>query len=197
MVFSSMQFVFIFLPIFFIIYYLVPNCIKNAVLLMGSLCFYLVGTLHNPEHFILFLISIIVDFKVGLLIHKYERYKKVFLSIGILFHLICLITFKYSEFVLGELNRLFPSLDAAVDVMLPIGISFYTFQGVSYIIDVYRGAVPVEKSLLKYAVYISMFEQLIAGPIVTYSQVRKELNHRRISPSAAGCGIGTFVLDWG
>lgn len=197
MVFSSMQFVFIFLPIFFIIYYLVPNCIKNAVLFMGSLCFYLVGTLHNPEHFILFLISIIVDFKVGLLIHKYERYKKLFLSMGILFHLICLITFKYSEFVLGELNRLFPSLDAAVDVMLPIGISFYTFQGVSYIIDVYRGTVPVEKSLLKYAVYISMFEQLIAGPIVTYSQVRKELNHRRISPSEAGCGIGTFVLGLG
>ena len=197
MVFSSLQFIFVFLPIFFMIYYLVPNRIKNVVLLMGSLCFYFVGTIHNPEYFILFLVSIIVDFEVGLLIDKYEKHKKLFLSLGILFHLLSLITFKYSGFVLGEINRLLPTFDFAVDIILPIGISFYTFQGISYIIDVYRGTVAVEKSLLKYAVYISMFEQLIAGPIVTYSQVRKELCHRRITASSVVSGIGTFIFGLG
>lgn len=197
MVFSSLQFIFIFIPIFFGCYYLVPNRYKNIVLLLGSLSFYFVGTINNPEHFILLLISITVDFAVGLLIERYRKYKKIFLATGVIFHLICLGTFKYLGFVLGEINRLVPGFDLMLDVVLPIGISFYTFQGISYIIDVYRGTVKAEQSLLKYAVYLSMFEQLIAGPIVTFSQVEKELHHRRLRGSTILNGIGIFIFGLG
>lgn len=197
MVFSSLPFIFIFLPIFFACYYLVPNHIKNMVLLAGSVCFYFVGTVDHPEHFVLFLVSILMDFAIGLLIEKYSKYKRVFLVIGIGFHLLCLITFKYSGFIAGKLNRYIPSLNSFFRLTLPIGISFYTFQGISYIVDVYRGTIAAEKSLLKYSTYISMFEQLIAGPIVTYSQVQRELYYREIKPKTVLNGIGIFIFGLG
>lgn len=197
MVFSSLQFVLIFIPIFFGVYYFVPNRIRNVVLLIGSLCFYFVGTINNPEHFIVFIISIIMDFGVGILIEKYPKHKKVFLSIGIAFHLLSLAAFKYSGFVLGEIGKHVEGFNFTTDIVLPIGISFYTFQGISYIADVYRGKVPAEKSLLRYAVYISMFEQLIAGPIVTYDQVKNELYRRRIKKSSVLNGIGVFIFGLG
>lgn len=197
MVFSSLQFIFIFMPIFFGCYYLVPNRIKNVILLMGSLCFYFIGTLHHPAHFILFLISILIDFFVGLFIEQYGKYRKLLLVLGILFHLLSLSAFKYLGFVLGEVSRLFPAFAWTTNLLLPIGISFYTFQGISYLADVYRGTITAEKSLLRYAVYISMFAQLIAGPIVTYSQVKKALRRRKISITAATNGIGIFIFGLG
>lgn len=196
MVFSSLQFIFIFLPIFFSCYYIVPNRIKNIILLAGSLCFYLVGTLNHPEGFILLLVSIIVDFTVGLLIENYSSDKKLFLTIGIIFHILCLFTFKYSAFVVSELNRL-SIFNLTLNLTLPIGISFYTFQGISYIVDVYRGTVTAEKSLLRFSIYISMFAQLIAGPIVTYGQVKRDLCRRRIRKSAVIKGIGIFIFGLG
>lgn len=197
MVFSSLEFIFIFLPIFFGCYYLVPDYMRNYILFLGSMCFYAVGTIGHPEHFFIFIISILVDFTVGILMEEMPEQKKTFLIVGIGFHLLCLGAFKYAGFVLGEVNRLFPSLGIGSGLALPIGISFYTFQGISYLVDVYRGTVRAEKSLLRYSVYISMFEQLIAGPIVTYSQVQKELRHRRIRVSAVWKGIGIFVLGLG
>lgn len=197
MVFSSLQFIFIFIPIFFGIYYFVPKQLKNMILLMGSLCFYFVGTIHNPEYLILFIVSIYVDFLTGLGIERFPKQKKKFLLVGVLFHIISIMIFKYSGFILGEAEKLVPGLDFTVDIVLPIGISFYTFQGISYITDVYRGNIAAEKSLLRYAVYLSMFEQLIAGPIVTYSQVKKELRVKNLKYEIIINGIGTFIIGLG
>ena len=197
MVFSSLQFIFIFIPIFFACYYAVPSGLKNSVLLIGSLCFYFIGALHNPEHFAIFLISIILDYAAALKIERTEKHKKLFLVASVAFHIISLSVFKYSGFVIGEIRRFVPSLDFAANIVLPIGISFYTFQGLSYVIDVYRGKVKAEKCLLDFAVYIAMFEQLIAGPIVTYNQVEKELHSRKITTAAVLDGIGTFIFGLG
>ena len=197
MVFSSLQFIGIFLPIFFIVYYLVPKRMKNVALFVGSLSFYFVGTTQNLEHYILFLTSLIVDFFLGVWIEKYQKKKKLFLILGIIFHFGMLFYYKYLGFILGEVNHLIPGMNLVVDLVLPIGISFYTFQSVSYLIDVYRGTVPAEKSLLRYGVYISMFKQLIAGPIVTYSQVRERLHKREIRLKAVWNGIGIFIFGLG
>lgn len=197
MVFSSLQFIFIFIPIFFGCYYMVPNRNKNYILLIGSLCFYFVGTIKNPEYLILFIVSILVDYVVGLGIEKYSKHKKIFLVAGILFHIGSLVIFKYLNFVLGEVSRYVESFNFTKNIVLPIGISFYTFQGISYIVDVYKENIKAEKSLLHYAVYIAMFEQLIAGPIITYKQVRKELYVKRINKSFVMDGIGTFVIGLG
>ena len=197
MVFSSLNFVLIFMPVFFACYYIVPDKWKNAVLLIGSLSFYLVGTLKTPYHFALFVLSIIVDFEVGIGIEKYQKHKKAILASGILFHLIALSVFKYSDFVFSQLTPFIPKLSGIPSLGLPIGISFYTFQGISYIADVYRGKTKAEKSVLRYAVYIAMFEQLIAGPIVTYSRVKGSLRSRKINASAVLCGLGMFIFGLG
>lgn len=197
MVFSSLNFVLIFMPVFFTCYYIVPDKWKNAVLLIGSLSFYLVGTLKTPYHFALFVLSIIVDFEVGVGIEKYQKHKKAILVSGILFHLIALSVFKYSDFVFSQLTPFIPKLSGIPSLGLPIGISFYTFQGMSYIADVYRGKTKAEKSVLRYAVYIAMFEQLIAGPIVTYSRVKSSLKSRKINTSTVLCGLGMFVFGLG
>ena len=197
MVFSSLNFVLIFMQVFFACYYIVPDKWKNAVLLIGSLSFYLVGTLKTPYHFALFVLSIIVDFEVGVRIEKYQKHKKAILVSGILFHLIALSVFKYSDFVFSQLTPFIPKLSDIPSLGLPIGISFYTFQSISYIADVYRGKTKAEKSVLRYAVYIAMFEQLIAGPIVTYSRVKGSLKSRKINASAVLCGLGMFIFGLG
>jgi alginate O-acetyltransferase complex protein AlgI len=197
MVFSSLQFIGIFLPIFFLIYYLTPKNMKNAVVFIGSLVFYFIGTTDHLEHYILFLLSIMINFWIGIFIDKFQKQKKLILIIGLIYNFGALFCFKYLSFVAGEVNSLFPGLDMAVKLVLPIGISFYTFQGVSYIIDVYRGTVPVEKNLLNYGTYLSMYAQLIAGPIVVYDQVRKELHKRRITINMVATGLGIFIFGLG
>lgn len=197
MVFSSLQFIFIFIPIFFGCYYYVDHPFKNLTLLLGSLTFYFVGTIDNPEYLILFIVSICVDFSVGLAMEHYTKYKKQFLTLGILFHFISIFIFKYLGFVLGEIGKIFPNLNLSTEIVLPIGISFYTFQGISYLVDVYKGKIKAEKSLLRYAVFLSMFEQLIAGPIVTYGQVKKELHKKDLQLDKIISGVGTFVLGLG
>lgn len=197
MVFSSIQFLFVFMPVFFCCYYLMPDRYKNIVLLLGSFSFYFVGTIDNPEYFILFLVSIMVDFAVGAGIEKYPGWKKPILVVGILFHLAALGIFKYSGFLLTETQKLVPGFNFTLNLVLPIGISFYTFQGISYMVDVYRGSIKAEKSLWDYGVYISMFEQLIAGPIVTYSQVEKSLHSRKIKYTSVVKGIEIFIFGLG
>ena len=197
MVFSSLEFIFLFMPIFFGCYYLAPRFMLNIILLIGSLSFYFIGTIHNPEHFILFVISMLVDYKIGILIEKNAKNKKFFLLIGIIFHVICLSIFKYLNFITAEVGKIINDTNVSTNIILPIGISFYTFQGLSYIVDVYRGKVKAEKSLLRFTVYISMFEQLIAGPIVTYVQVKKELYDRKINKQKIINGICIFVFGLG
>lgn len=190
MVFSSLQFVLVFLPIFFTVYFIVPAKLKNEILFLGSLLFYFIGTRDTPHYFILFVVSIVMDFYLGLGMERYEKHKKMLLAMGVIFHLSCLGIFKYAGFLMGELG-------IEIDIILPIGISFYTFQGISYLVDVYRKTTNAEKRLLNYVVYISMFEQLIAGPIVTYGQVKKRLNKRMIFPWIAIRGIEIFIFGLG
>lgn len=197
MVFSSLQFLLIFMPVFFGIYYAAPSKMKNAVLFAGSMCFYFSGTVNNPEHFILLLASIAVDFSAGILMSKFENRKKMILTAGILFHLTSIFVYKYSGFLLGEISSHLGTASPAFDPVMPIGISFYTFQGISYLADVYRGKVKAEESLLGFGVYISMFEQLIAGPIVTYDCVAEKLHHREIKKNAAIMGLAIFIIGLG
>ncbi len=169
---------------------------KNSILLIGSLVFYTIGAIHNPEHICVLLISIILDFEIAIQMENRQAYKKQFLALGIIYHLASLVFFKYSNFLVGEINKIITN-ELSFNILLPIGISFYTFQGLSYLIDVYKGKIRAEKSLLRYSVYISMFEQLIAGPIVTYSEIRKELYRKNLSKDIVINGIQTFVFGLG
>lgn len=199
MVFSSLPFVLLFMPIFFGIYYAVPSRGKNAILLLGSLVFYAVGTVQAPEHFAIFILSMALDYVLGRRMEQNPGRKRFYLVTGVVFHLLALGFFKYVPFMVGELHQAFSWVPVEFTryILLPIGISFYTFQGISYLADVYRGTVPVEKSPVRFFVYISMFPQLIAGPIVTYGQVREHLRERRLEKAAVLDGLGTFIFGMG
>lgn len=195
MVFSSIEFILIFMPIFFGIYYLVPEVYKNIILLIGSLVFYFLGTINNPNHYIIFILSIIVDFIIAIYMEKYPRQKRVLLISGLIFHIVALSYFKYFSFLINELSLYFKV--PSINIILPIGISFYTFQGISYLVDVYKGKVKAEQSLLNFAIYISMFAQLIAGPIVKYSDIKEDLRKRNITKSKVVKGIEIFIFGLG
>lgn len=197
MVFSSLQFILLFMPLFFICYYVFPQRCRNFILLSGSLIFYFVGTIKTPYHLILLILMVIMDFYIGKGIEKKPYYKKIFLTVGVIIHLTVLIIFKYASFIICELSNIFTTKNVSIEILLPIGISFYTFQGISYIVDVYRGKVKAEDSLLNYAVYITMFEQLIAGPIVFYGQIKMQLQSRSITFKKVISGLGTFVFGLG
>ena len=197
MVFSTIPFLFQFMPIFFGLYYLTPGKWRNYILLAGSLTFYAIGTVEAPEHFAIFIASMAVDWGAAMLMERWPGRKRWFLTLGVVFHLLALGFFKYFPFLAGELQPLFPGLGEGLKILLPIGISFYTFQGISYMADVYRGNARAQRSFLKYCTYLSMFEQLIAGPIVTYPQIEKDLDQRRITKEDALQGFGIFVFGMG
>lgn len=197
MVFSSLKFLLIFMPVFFGVYYMTPPKMRNTVLFIGSMCFYFSGTVENPEHLILLLVSIAADFAAGILMCRYEKRKKLILTAGLLFHLTAIFMYKYSGFLFGEISAGLGKSSPAFAPVMPVGISFYTFQGISYLVDVYRGKIKAEESLLDFGVYISMFEQLIAGPIVTYDHVAEKLHHREIKKSSAADGFGLFIIGLG
>lgn len=196
MVFSSLEFIFIFLPAFFIAYGLSPKKIKNAVILAGSVIFYGMGV-GSPIYIGLFLLTMLFNFIVGQFIEAYRRAGKFWLTFGTAFNFWWLIFFKYWGFGTENINTLFNSSLTVKDIILPIGISFYTFQNVSYIIDVYRRKIRAEKSFINYGAYISMFPQLIAGPIVTYGTVAKQLRNRTHSMKNIEDGLKTFTIGLG
>ena len=192
MIFSSLTFIFIFLPIFLLIYYLVPNKIKNLILLLFSLIFYAWG---EPIYILLLLLSSIVDFSNGYFINKYKgnrKKQKVFLIISIIVNLSLLGIFKYTNFIISNLN-LFGLNISNPDIALPLGISFFTFQTMSYSIDVYRGNIKYEKNFINFMTYVCMFPQLVAGPIVRYSEIGKELNKREHSFNNFSLGMFRFL----
>ena len=178
MVFSSITFLFYFLPIVLIVYYIVPNKLKNMILLISSLLFYFYG---EPKYVLLMLFSILTTYVFGILIDKYEKHKKIFLILSICINLGLLIYFKYINFIIQNINLWLSNKLNYIYVALPIGISFYTFQLMSYIIDVYRGQAKVQKNFLKLAMYISLFPQLIAGPIVRYTTIEEQIEKREYS----------------
>lgn len=189
MVFSSIPFLFVFFPLCLIMYYLVPGKIKNLVLLVFSLVFYAWG---EPVYIVLMLVETLSDYLVGRIMIK-TKHKKACLVWSICFDLLILCFFKYANFLIGMVNSVTPLDIPALDLALPIGISFYTFQTLSYIIDLYRGEVEAEKSYINYLTYVSMFPQLVAGPIVRYSSVQKQLVSRKIDVDKVVIGFLRFL----
>ena len=192
MVFSSATFLFYFLPTFLFFYYLLPS--KNIVLLAASLLFYAWG---EPAFVPILIFSALLNYSFGRWIAASERRGKLLLSLGIAFNIGLLVKYKYAAFLAETLNQIILPWHAGIAVphiVLPLGISFFTFQGISYLIDVYRKEVPAQKSLLVFAMYKAMFPQLIAGPIVRYKQIAAEIEHRAIGNERLWKGVKQFVV---
>ena len=193
MLFSSIVFLFTFLPAVLVLYYLLPERFHNPVLLLASLIFYAWG---EPVYIFLMLLSILFNYFSGLDIARNltdRRLAKRSLIFNIVVNIAILGFFKYEGFVLDSLNAVLPVHITYHPLALPIGISFYTFQILSYIIDVYRGNVKVQKNILNFALYVTMFPQLIAGPIVQYADVEEQLVNRKSSWNKFGEGCMYFI----
>ena len=193
MLFSSIVFLFTFLPAVLVLYYLLPERFHNPVLLLASLIFYAWG---EPVYIFLMLLSILFNYFSGLDIARNltdRRLAKRSLIFNIVVNIAILGFFKYEGFVLDSLNAVLPVHITYHPLALPIGISFYTFQILSYIIDVYRGNVKVQKNILNFALYVTMFPQLIAGPIVQYADVEEQLVNRESSWDKFGEGCMYFI----
>ena len=195
MLFSSVPFLFYFLPAALILYFLVPGRFKNFILLLASLFFYAWG---EPKYVLLMLVSIVQGYLFGLLVEKHrgEKASKLFLALSVLVSLGLLGYFKYADFFLSSVNAVTGLSLPLLKLSLPIGISFYTFQVLSYVIDVYRGETAAQKSFIDLAAYVSLFPQLIAGPIVRYSDVAGQLRDRTHSVSAAAEGVRRFTVGF-
>lgn len=189
MVFTSISFLYYFLPIVLLIYFLVPQKFKNIVLLFSSLTFYFIG---EPKYIILLILEIIISFYGTILMDKKES--KDILYILIFIQLLILAIFKYTNFIFNNINSIFNTKIDFISIVLPIGISFYTFQIISYEIDVYRKNVKVQKKLLNYMTYVTLFPQLIAGPIVRYETIEKELSERKHTLENISNGIRRFIF---
>lgn len=196
MLFSSISFIYYFLPVFLILYYLTPKKFKNLILLLGSLLFYFAG---EPKYTALLLISTVVDFTHSKVIVKHRGTKKAKLALisSITINLLILMVFKYSDFFISNINNLFDLSLTLPNLRLPIGISFFTFQTMSYTIDVYRNEAKVQNSIIGLGTYVSLFPQLIAGPIVRYKTISKELNNRIHSYDNFAYGISRFIIGLG
>lgn len=201
MVFSSIAFIMYFMPVFFLVYYILPASYKNAWLFLASLGFYYYGVRGNPGYLLLMIMSVVVNFVAGKLIEvqKTKRARKAWLVFGIVYDLGWLILFKYLGFLIENLNALFGAIHVKVqletwNLILPIGISFYTFQIISYLVDVYRRETKAEKSLISLGTYLCMFPQLIAGPIVNYHLIQEQLHKRKHSMVKVESGLKVFAL---
>ena len=194
MLFSSITFLFLFLPIMLAVYYIAPPQWKNLLLLAGTLIFYAWG---EPVYIILMMLSILLNYFCGMDIEnksENEAKAKRSLVFAITVNIVLLVFFKYFGFLVESTNTLFGISIPYRELALPIGISFYTFQEISYIVDVYRGKVKAQQSLVNYALYVSMFPQLVAGPIVCYGDIEKQLTSRKISGRKLGQGAMLFIV---
>lgn len=192
MVFSSPVFLFIFLTAVYILYRIIPSIrLKNMLLLLFSLLFYTYG---EPEAIILMIISIIMNYIFGLLMKKENKSRKACLVFSIVFNLSMLGIFKYAGFGAEMLNKL-PFLSVSIpNIALPIGISFYTFQAMSYVIDAYKSPDYIQRNVFKLALYITFFPQLVAGPIVKYYDFADQIDHRESTPQMTAEGIRRFII---
>lgn len=193
MVFSSITFLYIFLPITLLVYYLVPAKGKNWVLFVSGLIFYAWG---EPLYVFIMILSTLIDYTAGRLMDCWdddEKKRRILLICSVAMNLGLLAIFKYSSFFIGNLNALFHSRIPDPQLPLPIGISFYTFQSMSYTIDLYRRKIRVQKNFVNFGAYVTMFPQIVAGPIVRYQDVAKELECRTITVEETADGIGVFT----
>ena len=191
MLFSSMTFIFLFLPIVCAMYWLTRKEYRNYILLFASILFYAWG---EPRYLAIMLTTIVINYFGALLIDKYSKYKKWILAGTILSDLGFLFYFKYFNFVMTNINSAFGADIPFLDVIMPIGISFYTVQALSYVVDVYRGDVAVQKYIDKLALYICLFPQLIAGPIVKYHDVKDQIDNRKESFDKVVYGVKRFII---
>ena len=200
MVFSSTTFLLAFLPLVAILYYICPRKLRNGLLLVFSLLFYGWG---EPKYILIMLFSTVFDYCNGLAIGHFRSKgraggAKAVLVISVVGNLAILGFFKYTDFAISNLNGLLGTAIPALGLLLPIGISFYTFQTMSYTIDVYRGLVPPQRNIIDFSAYVTLFPQLIAGPIVQYKTVAADLENRsRESLAGASAGMQRFVIGLG
>ena len=197
MVFSSIVFLYIFFPIMLLIYFAVPKKFKNAVMILASLIFFAWGEI---KYIFIMLILAVMDFLCGKGIDKNEGNKKkqrlyLFIDVGV--NLLILFFFQYAGFIISNINALLHIKIPLLNIPLPIGVSFNTFQSLSYIIDVYRGTVKCEKSFYNYLTYTTLFPQIIAGPIVRYETVDEELETKNISIDNFSKGMRRFIIGLG
>lgn len=199
MVFSSLTFLFLFFPLVMGVYYLCPRALRNLWLLLTSLLFYAWG---EPVYIRLMAASILFNYLCGLGVATLQKREKKRLAKGLL--ILCIAgnigalgLFKYADLLIGTVNNIAGSKIALLELALPIGISFYTFQALSYVIDVYRGTVAAQKNPITFGTYIALFPQLIAGPIVRYADIEPQLKERRSTPAMVAAGAQRFVLGLG
>lgn len=189
MVFSSIRFLFFFLPLLLIIYFLTPKKFKNTILLIFSLIFYYFG---EKNYTLLLMLSCLINYGFGLLISKNK--KKSFLILGITFNLGLLIYYKYTGFFMENFTNLFHLNPMTLNIVLPLGISFFTFQNLSYLIDVYKNEVSCQKNILTYCTYICLFPQLVAGPIVRYKDINDQLKNRPENFEKFSSGVSRLII---
>lgn len=197
MVFSSLTFLFAFLPIVFIVYYAVPKKAKNVVILVSGLLFYAWG---EPIYVLAMILSTFIDYTAGRLIDRYDdkpRIRTVCLIVSLVMNIGLLGTFKYLGFLINSVNGWFGLSIPNPNLPLPIGISFFTFQSMSYTIDLYRRNIKVQKSAVSFMAFVTLFPQIVAGPIVRYEDVQNELDNRSITEKMLGDGISRFITGLG
>lgn len=196
MLFSSIPFLYYFLPCVILLYLIAPKCLKNTVLLLASLVFYAWG---EPKYVVLMTVTVLLGYVLGLLI---ERFKgkwpaKLFLILSLAVDLGFLAYFKYADFFISNFNAVTGLSVSLLNIALPVGISFYTFQILSYTVDVYRGDAKAQRNPINLATYIALFPQLIAGPIVRYSDIALQLDERKHSMERIALGVRRFIIGLG
>ncbi|HBI74377.1 MAG TPA: transcriptional regulator, partial [Lachnospiraceae bacterium] len=196
MLFSSITFLYYFLPLVLLFYFIVPEKLKNSVLLFSSLIFYGWG---EPKYIVWMVLSIVIHYILGILIEKHAGTKKaeLWLVISIIFSIGLLGYFKYTDFFISNINKVTGLSLPMLSIALPVGISFYTFQILSYTIDVYRGHAKAQKNFVSLATYVTLFPQLIAGPIVRYVDIASALEHRTHSFAKWRTGLRRFLFGLG
>ncbi|MBD3921969.1 MBOAT family protein [Paenibacillus sp. PR3] len=194
MVFSSLLFLFLFLPAVLILYYVSPRRIRNLILFLTSLVFYAWG---EPVYIVIMLLSTVTDFSFGLLLSRPKlspRQRKGIVASSIVVNLALLSYFKYADFLISNVNSVLGTNIPLTDLALPIGISFYTFQSMSYIVDVYRGKVQAQRNWIDFGTFVALFPQLVAGPIVQYSVIAEQLKNRVVTVELFAEGVRRFII---
>ena len=194
MVFSSISFLYYFLPLCILCYFLIPAKFRNKVLLIFSLFFYFYG---ESKYIIVLIFSCFLNFYAGNLIIEYPKKKKILLITNLVINFGLLFYFKYFNFFITNINNLLNTDFPLLHIIMPIGISFFTFQATSYVIDIYKGEIKPAKNVFDFATYLTLFPQLIAGPIVRYETVAEEMENRKTTIPLVASGLKRFIIGLG
>jgi len=191
MLFSSITFLYYFLPLTLLIYYITPKNYKNYILLIASMLFYSLGEF---KFLYVLISSCIFNYLISIFMKKYQKNEKFFLVFGLIINILSILYFKYTNFFILNINNIFNINITYLNIIMPLGISFFTFQSISYLIDIYRNKCEIPKNIFIYSTYITLFPQLIAGPIVRYETINEEMNERTHNYQKFSEGIKRFVI---